>query len=38
MRDGERDQFTLSKDFARMKVVDLLDTTYIDGDEDDDIV
>ena len=38
MRDGERDQFTLSKDFARMKVVDLVDTTYVDGDEDDDII
>jgi replicative DNA helicase len=38
MRDGERDQFTLSKDFAKMKVVDLVDTTYVDGDEDDDII
>jgi len=35
MRDGERDQFTLSKDFAKMKVIDLVDTTYADGDEDD---
>ena len=26
------------KDFAKMKVVDLLDTTYIDGDDEDDIV
>jgi replicative DNA helicase len=35
MRDGERDQFTLSKDFAKMKVVDLIDDTYADGDDDD---
>jgi replicative DNA helicase len=38
MRDGERNQFTLSKDFAKMKVIDLVDTTYADGDEDDDIL
>lgn len=38
MRDGERDQFTLSKDFAKMKVIDLVDTTYADGDEDDGII
>lgn len=35
MRDGERSQFTLSKDFAKMKVVDLVDTSFNDGDDDD---
>ena len=38
MRDGEKGQFTLSKDFAKMKVIDLVDSTYIDEDEDEDLI
>lgn len=34
-RDGERAQFTLSKNFAKMKVIDLVDESYTDDDEDD---
>lgn len=33
MREGEQDQFTLSKDFARMKVTDILDGGF--GDDED---
>lgn len=36
MRDGEKKQFTLSKDLGRMKVIDIVDDTYADDDEDDD--
>lgn len=34
MRDGEIDQFTLSKSFAKMKVVDLVDDTFSDDEDD----
>jgi len=35
MRDGEKGSITLTKDFARMKVIDLVDITFADGDDDD---
>jgi len=35
MRDGEKGSLTLTKDFARMKVIDLVDITFADGDDDD---
>lgn len=41
MRDGEKKQFTLSKDLGRMRVIDIVDDTYADnseGDDDNDIV
>lgn len=37
MRDGEKGSFTLTRDFARMKVVDLTDASFGDGDDDDDL-
>ncbi|NNK85421.1 MAG: AAA family ATPase [Desulfobacterales bacterium] len=33
MRDGEKGSFTLVKDFARMKVTDIVDETFGDDDE-----
>lgn len=40
MRDGEKGSFTLMKNFAMMKVVDMTDTTFTtdDAGEDDDII
>jgi len=35
MRDGEKRPFTLSKDFGRMRIIDLADDTYSDGDGND---
>lgn len=32
MRDGEKGAFTLSKDFRKMKVIDMTSETYIDND------
>jgi len=37
MRDGSKEPFTLSKDFGKMKVIDILDTSFAD-DEDNDII
>lgn len=34
MRDGQKGQFILSKDFARMRVIDLVDETFGEDDED----
>lgn len=34
MRDGEKGNFTLSKNFAKMKVVDLIDTSFTDDEDD----
>ena len=34
MRDGEKGSFTLTKDFARMKVIDMVDETFGDNDDD----
>lgn len=36
MRDGEKGYFVLSKDFAKMKVVDMMDADYSE-DEDEDV-
>lgn len=36
MRDGGKGSFILTKDFARMRVVDLTDETF--GEEDDDVI
>lgn len=33
MRDGEKGMFTLSKDFGRMKVIDIVEDTFVDEDE-----
>jgi len=33
MRDGEKGMFTLSKDFGRMKVIDIIDDSFVDEDE-----
>lgn len=39
MRDGEKTQFTLSKDFGRMRVIDIVDDSYTnDGESDNDII
>jgi len=35
MRDGEKGSFTLSKDFAKMKVVDMVDESFAGMDTDD---
>lgn len=37
MRDGEKKSFALTKDFAKMKLIDLVDATYGEEDEDDDL-
>jgi replicative DNA helicase len=37
MRDGEKGSFILMKDFARMKVIDMTEELFADGDYDDDI-
>lgn len=37
-RDGEKASFTLIKNFPCMQVKDMVDETFADGDEDDDIV
>lgn len=37
MRDGEKGMFTLSKNFGKMKVIDIVETGFTD-EEDDDIV
>lgn len=37
MRDGEKGSFVLMKDFARMKVVDMTDESFAEGEYDDDI-
>ena len=34
MRDGEKGAFILSKNFAKMKVIDLIEETFADGEED----
>jgi replicative DNA helicase len=36
MRDGEKGSFTLMKDFAKMRVVDMVDSTFSTGAGDDD--
>ena len=36
MRDGEKGAFILSKDFGKMKVVDMTDETFAVGEEEDD--
>ncbi len=36
MRDGAKGHFILSKDFGKMKVIDIADDTFIDEDDDDD--
>jgi len=36
MRDGEKGSFVLSKDFPRMKLIDMVDETFA-GDDDDDL-
>lgn len=33
MRDGERGTFTLSKSFGKMKVVDIIEDTFVDEDD-----
>lgn len=38
MRDGEKRQFSLTKDFGRMKLIDIVDDTFIDDSFGDDIV
>ena len=38
MRDGERGSFTLAKEFDKMRVVDIVDATFANGAEEDDIV
>jgi len=39
MRDGEKGSFTLMKDFARMRVVDMTDSTFIvEGGGDDELI
>lgn len=35
MRDGEKGHFTMNKDFARMRVIDIVDSSYADEEEDD---
>lgn len=36
MRDGQKGSFILSKDFSKMKVIDMVDESYA-GDDDDDL-
>jgi replicative DNA helicase len=38
MRDGEKGSFTLIKEFNKMRVVDMVDSTFSVGGEDDDII
>lgn len=38
LRDGDQDSFLLVKDFAKMKVMDLLDTSFNDDDDDEDMI
>jgi len=38
MRDGSKEPFTLSKDFGKMKVMDILDMSFVDEDEENDII
>ena len=35
MRDGEKGSLVLAKDFPKMKVIDMIDVTFADGDDDD---
>lgn len=35
MRDGEKGSFILSKDFARMRLIDMVDETFAEDDDDD---
>ena len=35
MRDGEKKHFGLSRNFAKMKVIDIVDDSFVDEDEDD---
>ena len=35
MRDGEKGHFSLSKDFGKMKVIDIVDESFTDEDDDD---